>query len=182
MHELDDERAKQDVRMAGNEGGPSIVQLNIGGKVFTTSLATLQSAPNTMLSCMFSGRHSPNKDGSFFIDRDGTHFQWILNYLRDCESIKLLQDISILGPLLLEARFYCIEPLVRYIEEKMYRKSARVLHISTLDNDLSPSDEKLLQENPDMKLQTVGSEDDKKLRELDSSAFNTILVTEITHW
>jgi hypothetical protein len=34
---------------------------------------------------MFSGRHQlkTESDGSHFIDRDGTHFRYILNYLRD---------------------------------------------------------------------------------------------------
>ena len=38
-----------------------------------------------MLAAMFSGRHNANKggDGRYFIDRDGTHFRYILNYLRD---------------------------------------------------------------------------------------------------
>ena len=38
-----------------------------------------------MLAVMFSGRHHATKggDGRYFIDRDGTHFRYILNYLRD---------------------------------------------------------------------------------------------------
>ena len=37
-----------------------------------------------MLTAMFSGKFEmkPSKDGSFFIDRDGTHFRFILNFLR----------------------------------------------------------------------------------------------------
>jgi len=38
-----------------------------------------------MLAAMFSGRHFVQKDedGRYFIDRDGTHFRYILNFLRD---------------------------------------------------------------------------------------------------
>ena len=38
-----------------------------------------------MLAAMFSGRHNikTEDDGTIFIDRDGTHFRYILNYLRD---------------------------------------------------------------------------------------------------
>jgi hypothetical protein len=38
-----------------------------------------------MLAAMFSGRHNTQKndDDRYFIDRDGTHFRYILNYLRD---------------------------------------------------------------------------------------------------
>ena len=37
-----------------------------------------------MLAAMFFGKFEmkPTEDGSFFIDRDGTHFRSILNFLR----------------------------------------------------------------------------------------------------
>ena len=62
----------------------STVELNVGGQHFTTSLQTLTKDPGSMLHAMFSGRFDtkPAKDGSCFIDRDGTHFRYILNYLR----------------------------------------------------------------------------------------------------
>ena len=62
----------------------SIVKLNVGGHYFTTSLQTLTKDPNSMLAAMFSGKFEmePRGDGAFFIDRDGTHFRFILNYLR----------------------------------------------------------------------------------------------------
>ena len=57
----------------------STVNLNVGGQHFTTSLQTLTKDPNSMLAAMFSGKFEmkPCKDGSFFIDRDGTHFRFI---------------------------------------------------------------------------------------------------------
>ena len=68
---------------------PSIVKLNVGGQHFTTSLQTLTRDPYSMLAAMFSGRHEvqTTEDGSFFIDRDGTYFRFILNYLRNGELI-----------------------------------------------------------------------------------------------
>ena len=62
----------------------STVKLNVGGQHFTTSVQTLTKDPNSMLAAMFSGRFDmkPSEDGSFFIDRDGTHFRFILNFLR----------------------------------------------------------------------------------------------------
>ena len=41
------------------------------------------SFSGSMLHAMFSGRFDskPAEDGSYFIDRDGTHFRYILNYL-----------------------------------------------------------------------------------------------------
>ena len=60
-----------------------------------------------MLAAMFSGRHSleTTEDGSFFIDRDGTYFRFILNYLRNDELI-LPEGGTLLEELEAEARFY----------------------------------------------------------------------------
>ena len=62
----------------------SLVNLNVGGSKFSTTLTTLTRLPDTMLGAMFSGRHKLITDeaGYYFIDRDGTHFRHILNYLR----------------------------------------------------------------------------------------------------
>ena len=67
----------------------STVKLNVGGQHFVTSVQTLRKDPNSILAAMFSGKFDtkPSEDGSFFIDRDGTHFRFILNYLRDGELI-----------------------------------------------------------------------------------------------
>lgn len=50
----------------------SVVTLNVGGQLYTTSLQTLVKE-ESMLAAMFSGRYklTPDKDGNYFIDRDG---------------------------------------------------------------------------------------------------------------
>mgnify|MGYP006079351461 CR=1 FL=1 len=60
------------------------VKLNVGGTKFETTLSTLTRYPDSLLAALFSGRHKvlPCDDGYVFIDRDGTHFQTILNCLR----------------------------------------------------------------------------------------------------
>ena len=67
----------------------STIKLNVGGHHFTTSLQTLTKDPKSMLATMFSGKFEmkPSEDGAFFIDRDGTYFRFILNYLRNGELI-----------------------------------------------------------------------------------------------
>ena len=89
---------------------PSIVKLNVGGQYFTTSLQTLTKDPNSMLGAMFSGRHEvrTTEDGSFFIDRDGTYFRFILNYLRSGELI-LPEGATFLEELKAEAKFYQLQ-------------------------------------------------------------------------
>jgi len=62
----------------------NIIVINVGGKVFSTSQATLTSHPNSMLAAMFSGRYTLITDerGNYFIDRDPSLFEYILKYLR----------------------------------------------------------------------------------------------------
>lgn len=62
-----------------------VVELNVGGTKYTTSVATLRSKPGSMLDVMFSGRYAFKKDqdGRIFLDREGDVFSYILSYLRD---------------------------------------------------------------------------------------------------
>ena len=91
----------------------STVKLNIGGQYFTTSVQTLRNDPKSMLASMFSEKFDtkPSEDGSFFIDRDGTHFRFILNYLRDGVLI-LPEGATALKQLQQEAEFYQIQGIL----------------------------------------------------------------------
>ena len=86
---------------------------NVGGQHFVTSLQTLRKDPNSMLAAMFSGKFDtkPSEDGSFFIDRDGTHFRFILNYLRDGE-LTLPKEATFLDELRKEVAFYQIQGML----------------------------------------------------------------------
>ena len=67
--------------MADNEQ----VQLNVGGKMFTTSVNTLRAQNGSLLAEMFTPPYSCPYDkekGIFFIDRNGSCFEAILDYLR----------------------------------------------------------------------------------------------------
>ena len=57
-----------------------------------------------MLRAMFSGRFDikPGEDGTYFIDLDATHFQYILNYLRTGKLV-LPEDTVVRKELLTEA-------------------------------------------------------------------------------
>ncbi len=89
-----------------------------------------------MLGAMFSGRHNTtkNEDGAYFIDRDGTHFRHILNFLRSPEEF----DTTHLSPvqvkeIRIEARFYALEdfmfppqPVVAFVPAPLCKASARI--------------------------------------------------------
>ena len=94
------------------------IKLDIGGHIYATSILTLTKDPQSMLAAMFSGRHSVKKeeDGSYFIDRDGTHFRYILNYLRDGGFKDGTLPGDILTELQTEAEYYQLSGLVDLIQ------------------------------------------------------------------
>eukprot|EP01112_Ceratiomyxa_fruticulosa_P013081 TRINITY_DN3659_c0_g1_i1.p1 TRINITY_DN3659_c0_g1~~TRINITY_DN3659_c0_g1_i1.p1 ORF type:complete len:208 (+),score=49.35 TRINITY_DN3659_c0_g1_i1:98-721(+) len=108
--------------------GDRIINLNIGGMLYTTTLSTLQKDTKSMLYAMFGGdynlSHPPlppgktDNTGATFIDRDGKHFSYILNFLRD-EEVDLPDKLHILKQILREARFFQIEGLVALVSEKI---------------------------------------------------------------
>ena len=54
------------------------IKLNVGGKIYETTLDTLRKDPDSMLCAMFSGRFelkANERDGAYFIDRDGKLFR-----------------------------------------------------------------------------------------------------------
>ncbi|XP_050398389.2 uncharacterized protein LOC126816176 [Patella vulgata] len=106
----------------------SRIKLDIGGHQFTTSLLSLTRDPASMLSAMFSGRHDIKKetDGSYFIDRDGTHFRYILNYLRDggIKEGTLPNCENIWRELLTEAEYYQLNELAEYLNALLFCKTS----------------------------------------------------------
>ena len=77
-----------------------------------------------MLHAMFSGRFDtkPSEDGSYFIDRDGTHFRYILNYLRTGQLI-VPKDETIREELLAEAEFYQVEGIIKTLKVSCFMDS-----------------------------------------------------------
>ena len=77
-----------------------------------------------MLHTMFSGRFDTKlgEDGSYFIDRDGTHFRHILNYLRTGKLV-LPDDKVVRKELLSEAEFYRIDGILNELKAKPFKCS-----------------------------------------------------------
>jgi hypothetical protein len=116
-----------------------IITLNVGGSIFSTTLQTLLSDPDSMLARMFANYPdiglTRDDAGKIFIDRDGTHFRYILNYLRDgdraflpTDRYRLFQNIhthktytisNVRAELLVEADFYQISGLIKKLKAKI---------------------------------------------------------------
>jgi len=89
------------------------ILLDIGGKVFATSIPTLTNQKSHYFTAMFSGKYStkPNEEGTYFIDRNPTMFQFILDYLRGEDLF--LKDMNAKDKKLLlrDAQYYQIHEL-----------------------------------------------------------------------
>lgn len=82
------------------------VHLNIGGMIFCTSRNTLEMSDSffRMLSL-----NNPSVKELPFVDRDYTHFRYILNYMRGSKILP--KEPLILLELHEEADFYCLQGL-----------------------------------------------------------------------
>ena len=78
---------------------------------------------DSKLSAMFS-EHTleQSEDGSYFIDRDGTHFRYILNYLRTGELIVPKEEI-VRREILAEAEFYQIKGIINELRARLFENS-----------------------------------------------------------
>ena len=110
----------------------SIININVGGQHFTTSLATLTRFPETMLGSMFSGRHKLVIDdtGHFFIDRDGSHFLCSQPSIFNASEL----DAPSMERLKIEADFYGIADLMfpkqEAIPSKKNEKATTLLQLN----------------------------------------------------
>ena len=94
------------------------VKIDMGGTRFTTARSTLKSCPESLLAAMFSGRYQQlpdEKEGSFFIDRDGRYFHHILNFLRSPKEFEMPKDLQTLNRVLNDASFFRVTPLVQVV-------------------------------------------------------------------
>mmetsp|Transcript_9542 Transcript_9542/g.14382 ORF Transcript_9542/g.14382 Transcript_9542/m.14382 type:complete len:123 (+) Transcript_9542:79-447(+) len=60
-----------------------IAKFNIGGQRYEVSRSLLESHPDTMLAKSASDQWQKDPESEIFIERDGTIFRFVLNYLRD---------------------------------------------------------------------------------------------------
>ncbi|KAI5623777.1 BTB/POZ domain-containing protein kctd15 [Silurus asotus] len=73
------------------------VHIDVGGHMYTSSLATLTKYPDSRISRLFNGTEPIVLDSlkqHYFIDRDGEIFRYILSFLRTCKLL-LPEDFKI---------------------------------------------------------------------------------------
>ena len=123
-----------------------MIKLDVAGTIFKTTQGTLLSDQNSMLAKMFSTERNgripaaiQQETGAYFIDRYPKYFGIILNFLRGGVvekganvDLKFFQN---------EAEYFCIERLVKIIDEEIEKtekeKASKSLnHFRNLEKEL----------------------------------------------
>ncbi|XP_026939299.1 BTB/POZ domain-containing protein KCTD14 [Sagmatias obliquidens] len=112
--EPDSRPLRRAVTPAGRRTESPVVELNVGGEFYTTTLGTLRKLPGSKLAEMFSSSAKAclDAEGRFFIDRCGTYFGPILEYLRSGQL-----PTQHIPEVYREAQFYEIKPLIKLLED-----------------------------------------------------------------
>ena len=91
--------------------------LNVGGRTFSTCLATLANDKQSMLWARFGKDAFPTR---MFIDRDGDLFHHILYFLRTGQlSHRIRPHTSLLRDLYTEAEYYCLHSLCTLLQRRI---------------------------------------------------------------
>ena len=114
-----------------------VVKLNVGGVFFQTNLSTLMKDEDSLLVSLVTGNldsHQSN-DGFFYIDRDGTRFKHILNFLRDGKiPEKVFSELG--EELMIEADFFELRSLKRALDLLMHKTENRRAENSSVDENV----------------------------------------------
>ncbi|XP_046905982.1 uncharacterized protein LOC124487600 [Hypomesus transpacificus] len=103
------------------------VHIDVGGHMYTSSLATLTKYPESRIGRLFDGTEPIVLDSlkqHYFIDRDGPMFRYILNFLRTSKLL-IPDDFKEYFLLYEESKFFQLAPLQAELERWRSEREAR---------------------------------------------------------
>ncbi|XP_066482140.1 BTB/POZ domain-containing protein KCTD1 isoform X1 [Tiliqua scincoides] len=104
------------------------VHIDVGGHMYTSSLATLTKYPDSRIGRLFDGTEPIVLDSlkqHYFIDRDGQMFRYILNFLRTSKLL-IPDDFKDYSLLYEEAKYFQLQPMLGEMERwKQDRETGR---------------------------------------------------------
>mmetsp|Transcript_1903 Transcript_1903/g.3010 ORF Transcript_1903/g.3010 Transcript_1903/m.3010 type:complete len:246 (+) Transcript_1903:109-846(+) len=120
------------------------IQCRVGGTLFSTTVETLLAANDSYFNAALKNCWKKSENQCLEIDRDGTHFQYILDYLRygnlprdSAGRCKISQEV--LEALIVEADYYLLPLLVKEIDQLLKFKSQGIkryyINFFCLDHD-----------------------------------------------
>lgn len=134
----------------GSNMFPSIVELNVGGVFYTTTLSTLTRDADSLLAQMFTSRSRQpvvrDSKGKYFIDRDGVLFRYTLDYLRNLK-LTLPENFHERERLIQEAEYFKIDQMVATLNAHVPSRccpfksgdNLEVAPVADVSDELSPS-------------------------------------------
>ncbi|NXE21378.1 KCNRG protein, partial [Ardeotis kori] len=108
-----------------------VVTLSVGGVRFVTRASTLQQFPESRLARMLNDDDREFKlvNGEYFVDRDGTLFSYIMDFLRTLQ-VSLPPDFSDYQRLQREAEFYGFHLLADLLsQEHLLKPRLEILEV-----------------------------------------------------
>uniref|UniRef100_H3AJY5 Potassium channel tetramerization domain containing 1 n=1 Tax=Latimeria chalumnae TaxID=7897 RepID=H3AJY5_LATCH len=106
------------------------VHIDVGGHMYTSSLATLTKYSDSRIGRLFDGTEPIVLDSlkqHYFIDRDGQMFRYILNFLRTSKLL-IPDDFKDHSLLYEEAKYFQLQPMLAELERwKQEREMGRFL-------------------------------------------------------
>ncbi|KAJ9456519.1 Kelch repeat-containing protein [Diplonema papillatum] len=109
---------------AAAAGGDQVVELNVGGIAYATTLSTLRKHPQSTLAQMFQEPFAlpRDKDGRWFLDRNGGLFAHILEFLRSDRVTSVApEDATLIFHLASELAWYGLPHVLPF--EELFTRS-----------------------------------------------------------
>ena len=105
--------------------GSEVIKLNIGGQIFQILKSNLLKYENSYFGVMFGEKWQPKqlRDETYYIDRNPTHFETILNYLRGYSVDLTGKTHKELKEIEEELRFYHLSEFAKIIRANLESKS-----------------------------------------------------------
>ncbi|KAG9339458.1 hypothetical protein JZ751_023596 [Albula glossodonta] len=107
-----------------------ILTINVGGQIYTTTITTLKKHMDSRLVRMLDGSDHEFRvsNGQVFVDRDGSLFKYILDYIRTFQ-VSLPADFSDFDGLMREAEFYELHTLAEFLGSDACRPRVEILEL-----------------------------------------------------
>ena len=112
------------VAFGPQSGREEVVQLNVGGTLFSTRLDTLLAVPGSVLASDVENWSVQDRKAGVFYDKDPEAFAWVLGFLRNGCRLLAMPPEHLLEQVREDARYFGIHELISALDEKIAQAQA----------------------------------------------------------